>query len=259
MTPDAEPNLGGLLEFAVDAAWRSGVSTLGHFQSTLPVEWKADESPVTAADRGAESLLRERIRERFPDHAVVGEEWGDDGRVSRFRWILDPIDGTQSFIRGVPLYGVLVALEIDGQVSVGVAAFPALREIVAAARGLGCWWNGRRARVSTVSRLNEAVVVYSDARDLARRRPSEWSRVQDATRVQRGWGDCYGHCLVATGRADIALDPVMNLWDCAALLPILQEAGGTFTSWSGETTVTAPEAVSTNGALFSPLMQLIRS
>lgn len=238
------------LEFAMDAARQAGRSTLEHFQTGVAVERKADASPVTVADRGAERILRDLIAERYPDHAVLGEEYGHAPGDARFRWVVDPIDGTQSFIRGVPLYGVLVALEIDSQPVVGIAHFPALEETVAAARGEGCYWNGRRARVSATERLSDAVVGYSDGRMMADRMGDGWLTFQHATRLQRGWGDCYGHALVATGRLDIMIDPAMNPWDCAALIPILLEAGGTFTDWQGATRIDGGDAFSTNGTLF---------
>lgn len=249
-----------LLDFATEAAWEAGQLTLAHFQTAVGVDWKADRSPVTVSDRGAERLLRALIGRRFPDHAVVGEEMGGDDRDSTHRWILDPIDGTQSFIRGVPLYGVLIGLEIAGEAVVGVSCFPALREMVVAAKGLGCRWNGRPARVSPVARLAEALVSLTDPgmRD-ARGFDGVFERLARATRVQRGWGDCYGHCLVATGRAEVMLDPIMNVWDCAALKPILEEAGGTFTDWKGTPTIRGGNALSTNGTLFEQVMELLAS
>jgi histidinol phosphatase-like enzyme (inositol monophosphatase family) len=250
----------GFLDFATDAAWQAGQLTLAHFQTGIAVDWKEDQSPVTMADRGAENLLRELIETRFPEHAILGEEMGQ-GRASvqdaEHLWIIDPIDGTQSFISGVPLYGVLLGLEISGEMVVGVAYFPALGEMVAAGRGLGCRWNGRPARVSPVSRLEEALMAFTDVSDLEERSSDLWARLRQSTRIQRGWSDCYGHCLVATGRAEVMLDPVMKVWDCAALLPILQESGGTFTDWDGNPTVRGDSAVSTNGALFEPLMELM--
>ena len=209
---------------------------------------------MTIADREAEKLLRRRIGERYPDHAIVGEEFGSDDRKARFRWILDPIDGTNSFIRGVPFYGVLVGLEIDHTPAVGVAYFPGVDEMVAAARGLGCRWNGRPARVSDVTSLSEACVAYTDARAMHDRLGDDWTRLMRDTALERGWGDCYGHCLVATGRADIMLDPRMNPWDCAALVPIVQEAGGRFTDWTGRVTIDGGDAVSTNGALHDEIL-----
>ncbi len=245
------------LDFAVEAAIAAGHRALGFYRTGVSVEWKADGSPVTAADRAAETVLRSAIERRFPHHAIVGEEFGELDRDATHRWYLDPIDGTQSFIRGVPLWGVLVGLEVDGEMVVGVAHLPALDETVAAAVGLGCTWDGRPARVSPVERLDDALVVYTDAADLARHRPDAWNRLQRATRLQRGWGDCYGHCLVATGRADVMLDPVMHAWDCAPFLPILREAGGTFTDWWGRATIHGGHAISTNGRLLDALLALV--
>jgi fructose-1,6-bisphosphatase/inositol monophosphatase family enzyme len=157
------------------------------------------------------------------------------------------------------LYGVLMGLEIDKEAVVGVAYFPALREMVAAARGHGCRWNGRVARVSQVSRLEDALLSHTSVSDLEDERTREfWNRIKAATRVQRGWGDCYGHCLVATGRAEIQIDPIMNPWDCAALAPILEEAGGTFTDWDGTPTIHGRDAFSTNGLLFAAVMGLLQ-
>jgi histidinol-phosphatase len=253
----ANVSLREYLDFAMDAAWQAGHLTLAHFQAGVAIEEKPDHSPVTVADRSAEELLRRLIATRFPGHAVVGEEFGETERDSTHRWILDPIDGTRSFVRGVPLYGVLVGLEIGGESVVGVAHFPALGETVAAARGEGCRWNGRTCRVSAVSRLEDALVLCSDAGDLARRAPRASASLRERSVLQRGWGDCYGHCLVATGRAEVMLDPVMSAWDCAALLPILSEAGGFFGDWSGRATAYGGNAVGTNAPLREPVLALL--
>lgn len=253
--PDLTPRT--YLEFARAIAREAGAATLIYFQSGVEVERKHDDSPVTRADREAERLLRDRIAQRFPDHGILGEELGESSPTRRHQWILDPIDGTQSFIRGVPLYGVLVGLEIDGRMTVGVAYFPALDDMVSAAVGEGCWRNGERTTVSTTTRLDLATVAYTDVADLDRLRGPAWRRLQAATRVQRGWGDCYGHCLVATGRADVALDPIMHVWDCAALVPILSEAGGTFTDWSGRPGIDGGHAISTNGHLLDAVLATV--
>lgn len=252
------PSLDSLLEFAIDAAWRAGRTTLAHFQTGVAVDVKPDQSPVTIADRAAERLLRDLIRARFPDHEILGEEFGGDARAAEVRWVLDPIDGTKSYIRGVPLYGVLVALEVEGEPRLGVAHFPALNETVAAAAGCGCWWNGRRARVSAVDALDQAALGYSDTRMMHARLGDRWPALQVATAVQRGWGDCYGHCLVATGRLDVMLDPVMNPWDCSALIPVLREAGGTCTDWSGAPRTDGGDAFSTNGRLFESVRSWLK-
>ena len=252
----ADASLRDILNFATDAAWQAGRMTLRYFQTGIAVERKADESPVTIADRDAEIKLRDLIVARFPDDGIVGEEHGDKVGTTGRRWIVDPIDGTKSFVCGVPLYGVMVGVEIDGDPAVGVVHFPALNEMICAGKGLGCTWNGRAARVSDVSDMKAATVLLTDSVHL-HGRDEAIARICSRAKLVRGWGDCYGYMLVATGRAEVMLDPVMNVWDCAALAPILQEAGGTFTTWSGEATIWGNEAIGTNGALFEDVMALI--
>lgn len=247
------------LDFAIETAYLAGKRTLSYFQTGVEPEFKADHSPVTVADRTAETVIRERIEQRYPSHSIVGEEFGvKEAHGSSYRWILDPIDGTKPFTRGVPTYSVLIGLEIDHHVEVGVAYFPALGELVAAATGLGCWWNGRRARVSQESGLDRAVVAYSDVNSFeAHGRGEAWRRIAQSVYFRAGWGDAYGHCLVATGRVELMLDPVMNVWDCGPLPPILKEAGGVFTDWQGQETIYAGEAISTTPALLPQVLDLI--
>ncbi len=248
-----------VLEFAVEAAQLAGAFTLGHFQADTPLELKADDSPVTAADRGAEELLRERIQRAFPRHGILGEEHGEVAGTDPARWILDPIDGTVSFVCGVPLYAVLVGFEWEGEMLAGVIHLPALRETLWAGRGLGCTWNGRRARVSTVTRLADARVVHGGVAWLERcGRGAALGRLLAGAKLDRGWCDAYGYALVATGRAEVALDPVMKIWDTAALLPVLLEAGGALTDWNGRRTHRAPEVVATNGALHAEVLARLR-
>jgi histidinol phosphatase-like enzyme (inositol monophosphatase family) len=253
-------HLDELLDFAIGAAREAGKITLEYFQTDLTIRTKTDRSPVTMADLRAEEKLRQLIESRYPGHDVTGEEYGETTGSSQYRWILDPIDGTQSFIKGVAMYGVLIGLEVDAQPVLGVANFPALSEIVYAARGLGCYWNGRRAQVSEVSDLAEAVLLMTDVPALYQHgRGQAYERLSRAVRLERTWGDCYGHILVATGRAEIMLDPVMNVWDCAPLLPIVEEAGGSFTDWHGVHTIRGGNALSTNKLLFNQVSQIIAS
>lgn len=248
------------LDFAVETAYLAGRLTLGYYQTGVELELKGDDTPVTAADRQAEELIRRRIEKRYPRHAIVGEELGEqDGGDGSFRWFIDPIDGTKAFVAGVPLYAVLLGLEIEGQVRVGVVYFPALEEVLYAASGEGCWWNGRRARVSSVSRLQEALVAFGELAGFDRHgRAEEWKRIQAATRSQRGWGDAYGYALVATGRAEVALDPAMCVWDSAPYPPIFEEAGGYFGDWQGNPTIHVPEAMATSQVLLPQLLEVIR-
>jgi histidinol phosphatase-like enzyme (inositol monophosphatase family) len=247
-----------LLDFAVGLAQGAGEITLRHFRQTFTPDRKADGSFVTAADREAERFIRARIEERFPHDSVLGEEEGARAGASGRRWIIDPIDGTYSFVHGVPLYGVLIGLEIEGEVSLGVVNLPALGDLVYAARGLGCFWNEARARVSGVSSLGDALLLSTDFGTCERYGfGAAARRLEDAAGARRTWGDCYGHILVATGRAEVMLDPVMNVWDCAPLLPILEEAGGTFTDWRGQRTIHGGNAISTNGLLFDAALELV--
>jgi histidinol-phosphatase len=255
-------NLRPYLEFGAQTAYEAGRLTLGYFgtQAARP-EFKADDTPVTVADREAERLIRERIGARYPKHAILGEEYGEaEGSDPDHRWIVDPIDGTKSFVLGVPLYGVLIGLEIEGVCEVGAAYFPAIDEMVCAATGEGCFRNGRRANVSTTRSLAQGVASYTDAVSFEEHgRWDAWLRVISAVGDSRGWSDSYGHALVATGRVELMLDPIMDPWDCGPFPPILREAGGYFGDWSGNETVYANEALSTTTHLLPEVLSLIES
>ena len=247
-----------LLDFAVDVAWRAGKVTLEYFQTQLSIERKRDNSVVTVADRRTEQTIRESIRSRFPDHNIIGEEYGEEISGSDYNWIVDPIDGTQSFVHGVPLYGVLLGLEYRNETILGVVNCPAMDEMVYAARGEGCYWNGRRARVSTTQNLGEALWCASGAEYFEMvGQSAAWSRLKENTARYRTWGDCYGYVLVATGRADVMVDPIMHVWDCAPLLPIMTEAGGRFTDWKGDATIRGGNAVATNGSLHNSVLAVL--
>jgi histidinol-phosphatase len=255
-----ETELKELLDFAVNLARGAGEISLKYFKQSLQPERKGDGSPVTIADREAERFIRAQIEKQFPQDAILGEEEAAREGVSGRQWIVDPIDGTYAFIRGVPFYGVLIGLEVGEEVVLGVVNLPALGEIVCAARGMGCFWNGVRARVSQTNTLQDALLLSTDFGMCERYgfgRAAE--RLQQRADARRTWGDCYGHVLVATGRAEIMLDAVMNVWDCAPLLPILEEAGGTFTDWKGHRTIRGGNAISTNSVLFDEVMKAVMS
>lgn len=253
-------DLQALQTFAVETAFQAGQLTLGHFQRGVHAEYKGDDSPVTAADRAAEELIRARIEAAYPQHGVLGEEFGSAGEGASHRWLIDPVDGTKSFVRGVPLYGVLLALEIEGRIAVGVSYFPGVGDMVCAAAGSGCYWNGRRCYVSETRDLSRAFVSFTDARNFERyERAEAWRRLQAATYYPVGWSDAYGHMLVATGRCDLMLDPVMNPWDSGPFPVLLREAGGYAGDWSGTETVYGNELLSTNRALLPQVLDLIRA
>lgn len=220
---------------------------------------------MTVADRRAEEYLRRHIAQRFPQDAIHGEEYDDQPGQSGFRWLLDPIDGTKSFIHGVPLYATLVSVEHEGESIVGVIEIPALNESIHAALGEGAWHvtggnAPRRARVSTCPRLSEGLYLTSEARtfdEIGRREVH--SCFEAAAHLARSWGDAYGYLLVATGRAELMVDPAMELWDAGPLLPILREAGGTFTDWQGTPTIHGGQGLATNGLVFEEAMALLRA
>jgi len=251
------------LELARSAAREAGQFTLQYFQrEDLAVELKPDASPVTIADRQSEQLLRMRIAAEFPDDAILGEELPERAGTSGYRWILDPIDGTKSFIRGVPLYGTLVGIEHSGRSAVGVIYIPGLDECVYASVGQGTWYEHagqppKRARVSARPTLSEALFCTSAVGSFAESGRAEvYEQLQAACRVSRTWGDCYGYLLVATGRAELMVDPIMNVWDAAAIQPILEEAGGTFTDWQGHPTIHSGEGIATNGRVLDEVLKI---
>ncbi|MBX3064627.1 MAG: histidinol-phosphatase [Anaerolineae bacterium] len=243
-------NLGSVLQFALDSAWQAGRITLRYYQMPLPVDRKSDDSPVTQADRETEQHLRRLIAEKYPQHGIIGEEFGEQEPDAEYTWVIDPIDGTKSFIHGVPFYAVLVALIRDRRPVIGVMHFPALNETLYAAVDQGAYWNGRRIAVSSVSDLREATFLSSEVPTSQGR---DWSRpfqqLCNTTRLQRTWGDSYGYAMVASGRAEIMIDARMKVWDCAAPAVIIEEAGGKFTDWKGESTIWGGESVGTNVAL----------
>jgi len=245
------------LEVAIEACRQAGKITLAYFQNNVAVEDKADGSPVTTADRQAEAAIRETLAAHFPDDGILGEEGGLT-RGKSGQWIIDPIDGTKSFICGVPLYAVLLAYEHEGQALIGVMNFPALGEMLWAGHGLGCYWNGSRAHVSNTKTLAEARVTCSDFGMLAEVAGIDvLQELFKKTKLQRTWGDAYGHALVATGRAEIMIDPKMAVWDNGPLLPILEEAGGRFTTWDGVATIHGGNAIATNGHLHEDVRKML--
>jgi histidinol-phosphatase len=240
-----------ILETLEKVARLAGDHALAYFRrqrdnaTSISVEVKSDGSPVTVADREAEQLAREFLSSQFPHDCIAGEEFGETNPGAKRRWLIDPIDGTKAFVRGVPLWGTLVALCEGDHVLGGVAYFPALGECVVAARGEGCFYNGSRCRVSSIDALHSATVLTTEAR-LA---PAGLALLQAKAQVSRTWGDCYGYLLVATGRAEVMVDTVLNDWDSAALQPIIEEAGGVFTDLRLNRTGFGKSAIACNSAL----------
>jgi myo-inositol-1(or 4)-monophosphatase len=221
-------NADSLFDFMSETVREAGAFTLDFFRKGVEVISKADASPVTEADLGAETRMRARIRAAFPDIGILGEEFGAEGSRETY-WIIDPIDGTKSFIHGVPLYTTLLALIVDGEPYCGAIYAPATQELCMAVTGKGCFYNGERARVRSCTALKNATLLTTDYPHIYKRGfGSGWETLAGQVKIQRTWGDAYGHMLVAAGRADIMFDPELNLWDAAPLKVIVEEAGGAY-------------------------------
>jgi histidinol phosphatase-like enzyme (inositol monophosphatase family) len=257
------------LAVAIEATRLAAADTLRWFgAASLVVDRKADDSPVTQADRAAEAILRRELLGAFPDDAFLGEETGGSPGTSGYEWVVDPIDGTKSFVRGVPLYATLVGCRQAGRGVLGVIAIPALDEVAYAARGGGAWHvRGSAApvaaRVSARGSLAESLVCSSDFTSFDRwsggkaAGSAARSRIEEACGLVRTWGDGYGYLLVATGRADIMIDPLLNPWDAAAVDVVVTEAGGRFSDWHGRDSIESGDGIATNGLVHDAALGLI--
>jgi len=246
------------LQAVAEVAKVAGDFAMSHYARNIAVETKGDGSPVTVADRGAEERARAWIEQRFPEDGILGEEFGDVRPDARRRWIIDPIDGTKSFVRTVPLWGTLVAVTEGDSVLAGCAYFPAVAETVVAGLGDGCFWNGTRCSVSSQNDLKSATVLVTDDTFVDNeKRVRAWRKLAASAGVVRTWGDCYGYLLVATGRADVMADDIVSPWDAAALYPIITEAGGVFTDWTGSPTAFGGDIIATNAALSAQVRNIL--
>jgi len=245
---------------AVDAARQAGALALRYFEADVTVEWKHDQSPVTVADREAEALLRRLLLGKFPGDGFLGEESGDTPGSSGFRWIIDPIDGTRSFVRGVPLWATLVGLEYRGEQIAGVAEVPALGHTYRALRGDGAYRGQRRIRVSDISCLDQAHLFYSSISWFVKAGcEGPFLELARRTQRQRGFGDFYGFVLVAQGSGELMIEHGVHPWDMAALKPILEEAGGRLTDWEDQPTIYRPDVIASNGRLHGEALKILKS
>jgi histidinol-phosphatase len=262
-----ESELASWLEFALACADAADELARSHFRSELEVARKADGSFVTQADRAIETMLRERIADTFPDHGVHGEEFGEEAESAGVRWYLDPIDGTHNFLRGIPLFGVLLAVERDGELQAGVISAPVLRQRWYASRGGGAWTAGgpagehpRRLHVSRIGRLAEAQIVFRSVTDMrASRVAGGFERLIGEVWRERGYGDFWGYALVADGSAEAMIEQDLGPWDLAAPWVIVEEAGGAITDFDGNRSMARGEGFATNGILHATILaQLAR-
>lgn len=247
-------------ELAIDAAKKAGDLAMTFYGADVAIQWKADESPVTVADQNAEKLIREMILGHFPGDGFLGEEYGDTTSSSGFRWIIDPIDGTRSFVRGIPLWGTLIGLEYKGELIAGVARMPALGESYHALRGQGAFKEGRPIRVSKIDDIKKAHLYYSSLGWFIEGGATKgFMDLYNVCERQRGFGDCYGFLLVAEGAGEMMIDHGVHAWDVAALIPIVEEAGGKMTTWDNTLDIQRPDFLATNGLLHAEVFARIKT
>jgi histidinol-phosphatase len=245
------------LEVAIAAAQAAGAVALRYFRTELQVERKADFSPVTVADREAEEAAVALLKRAYPDHGILGEEYGERGGDGP-KWIIDPIDGTKSFIRGIPFFATLVALEEEGEITTGAVYAPALDDLLYAQKGQGAFDRQGPLRVSRIDTVRRAMLVFGGAGVLRSR--GYWpayERLVDASGRQRGYGDYFGYTFIARGQAEAMIDVDLKPWDLAALKVIIEEAGGRFTDFDGQATAYGGSAIASNGLVHDELRTLI--
>jgi histidinol phosphatase-like enzyme (inositol monophosphatase family) len=241
------------LAFALNTAYSAGRLTLGYFQNNPPTEIKEDATPVTAADKAAERLIREIIEKTYPTEGILGEEEGENSKGTT-RWVVDPIDGTKSFVSGVPLYATLLSFEVEEEPVVGVCYFPALDLMLHAEKGQGAFVNGRLLQVSKKTEVKGSVISCGGHRSmLVAGRMMPFLKLAETALATRTWCDAYGHALVAMGQIDAMIEPKVARWDVSPLALIIREAGGKFTDFKGNNVIT-DEAITSNGLLHDELI-----
>ena len=247
-------------ELAIEAARQAGTLARNYYETTFDVEIKPDQSPVTIADRQAEMHIRSLISKTFPNDGFLGEEFGDQPGSTGFRWVIDPIDGTKSFVRHIPVWATLIGLEYRGEQIGGIAYIPVFDMMYRAIRGGGAFVNERKIRVSNIATLAESLICYSSINWFTRAgREKTFIELANRTARQRGYGDFYGFVLVAEGAAELMLEHGVNIWDIAATKAIVEEAGGTFTDWEGTPTVTRPDVLASNGKVHAEAIAILRN
>ncbi|QVL33049.1 histidinol-phosphatase [Telmatocola sphagniphila] len=245
-------------EAAITVAQKAGANALSYFNKDIVVEWKADQSPVTLADQSSEEIIRQEISKNFPEDGFLGEEFGNQPGSSGYQWVIDPIDGTRNFIRGVPVWATLLGLKFHGEVIAGIAVIPAMSQTYHALKGHGSFRDGKQLHVSQIDSLKKATVVYTSITlfQQENREKQFLDLVAQCDRT-RGFGDFYGFTLLAEGTVDVAIDSGVKEWDVCPLKVIVEEAGGMFSDWTGTPRIDVPQVLATNGLLHGEVLRII--
>ncbi|MDH5720716.1 MAG: histidinol-phosphatase [Spirochaetia bacterium] len=235
----------------------SSKTILEYFKKDVQIELKEDDSPVTIADKLAEEKMRAIIENNFPDHGIIGEEFGVKNEHAQYQWVLDPIDGTKSFIAGVPLFGTLIALTKNKQPVLGVIHLPATNDLLIG-DNLAAYHNEKEIKLREIADINEAIMLYTNLHDIEKHQNiNGFLNLTAKTKYSRTWGDCFGYFLLATGKADIMIDPVMSIWDITALVPVIKGAGGTITNYQGNDPVGAESCVAAAKSIHGEVIKIL--
>jgi histidinol-phosphatase len=245
------------IDFTKQLAKASGDIINSYFRTNVNIETKSDNSPVTIADKKAEEIMREMIMKAFPEHGIIGEEFGNYNEEAEYQWALDPVDGTKTFITGSFLFGTLIGLMKDRQPILG-AIHHSVTSHLLIGTGTETRLNGDIVKVRPNDELLKATLLYTDPLDVGRYQNGvAFQQLMGRTQINRSWGDCHGYFLVATGYADIMLDPILSLWDLVALIPIIEGAGGTITDWKGNPPLDGSGIIATNGDLHEQVLRAL--
>jgi histidinol-phosphatase len=245
---------------AIEAAKAAGEVALHYFRTNLKVEIKADRTPVTQADRECEAKITEILSQHFPAYGFLGEEMGERAGQVNTRWIIDPIDGTKNFIRGIPFFATLIALEENGEITAGIMSAPAINDLLYARKGQGAFANGQQVHVSDVAELSQSMLIHGGLKDL-KVRPcwGPFLRLIDATARQRGFGDALGHSVVIRGQAEVTLEPEIKPWDVAATKILITESGGRFSDFAGSPSIYTGNAIISNGRVHEAVVNILQN
>lgn len=248
------------LDFALTSVRKSEKISLKYYNKKIKHRLKYNQTPVTVADIKTEDYLINRIRQKFPSHSILSEERGYDDTGSEFKWIIDPIDGTKNYLRKYPFWGTLLALEWEGEIVLGIISMPAIKQLIYSVKSSGCYMNGKKVKVSGISNISNSYLMYGCMNYMIRQPyMNNFLSLTEKCSHSRGFGDCYGHSLVITGKADIMIDPLVAPHDIAAVKICIEEAGGILTDFNGNNSIYNGNAVVTNGYLHKEVLKILSS
>lgn len=253
-----EKQIKKLLNFSLDLIKECNEISLKYYKKTIKPEYKKDNSPVTIADKKCEKFLISEIKAKYPEHSFLAEETGMQDKDSEFKWIIDPIDGTKNFMRNFPFWGTLLGLEYQGEVIMGIIALPAMKQILYAGKGLGCYLNKKRVKVSDTASIDKSYFIYGGVEYINNQPYKErFLELIDRSYYDRGYGDCFGHTLVIAGKAEFMLDPHVSPYDVAPIKICVEEAGGIMTDLKGERTIYSRGVLTSNGKMHDELLRFL--